>query len=92
MYLEGVLVLQVQGVTRELRATAAVALDQIAVLVACLGYLESAGIRYEILADRGECEVSFFTPRLSAVVRRGHTGDLPDEVAGNVRSFGGHCE
>lgn len=77
-YLAGVDVDGVQGVARESHTTSIVALDEESVLVACIQQnisIQSRSISYP--------QFSYF-----AMDRR--TGDLPDEVGGDVGPFSSH--
>ena len=83
-YLERVLVQHIERVARELDTTVAVTLDQISVLVTCTDFLSQPAVHGQTGSLQLEIEVASEIRLL--------TGELPNEVAGNVRSFGGHCE
>jgi hypothetical protein len=80
-YLERVLVQHVEGIPRELDTTAAVALDQISILVACRESIELAAMINPGFVT-AICWMSLGLPLRGK--SSSHTGELPDEVAGNV--------
>lgn len=74
-YLAGVLVGQVERVAGELDTTSCVALDQVGVVVAYYDTMLGAALEW--------CPCLSISLRQTGSVTR--TGDLPDEIGGNVR-------